>query len=347
MNYIRVIREGISTVNHSWQLVIAHLISAILSFLSFFLIVGIPISIAFVMFGLDLTEILRLKDLTELIRSSFGLLKKYFAMAIVIITSLLFYFTFIFTLWLFTIAGSAGTLSSLIKNETSKFTSKIFFSEGKRLFASIFGFSALVSIILMFFAFLLGILGGGISSIIEIAKNQETVLALFLGIFFAAIIFVTGIFSIVIVLSFVVYGIAHIALNKISPLTAFKQTLKYLYKNPSSVGFFSILLIASTLAIFTVFLLGSPIVLIPFLGPFLSPLYQLASTLIQAYINLVVLASAFNFYYKTGYIHPQAFEGITPSGTADLSKDAGISQKSDVELVQSPQKSAENQQKQF
>ncbi len=330
MNYIGIIKEGVSTVNHSWQLVIIHLLSAILSFISFFLIVGIPISIAFVMFGLDLTEILRLKDLMEVIRSSVGLLKKYFAMAIVIITSLLFYFTLIFGIWLFTVAGSVGTIGKIIKNEAEKYTSKIFFGEGRKLFIPIFGFSALVGIILMVFAFFLGIVGGGISSIVEIAKSQEAVLALFLGIFFSAIIFITGIFLIVIILSLTVYGVAHIVFNKLSPLSAFKETFKYLYKHPSSLGFYSLILIASTMAIFIVFLLGTPIVLIPFIGPILAPLYQLVFTIIQAYINLVMIASAFIFYYKTGYVHPSD-GGIMPAETA-FSKGADTSQKPADEL---------------
>lgn len=344
MNYIGVIKDGIAVVNHSWQLVIIHLFSAMLSFISFFLIVGIPISIAFVMFGLDLTEILRLKDLMEVIRSSVGLLKKYFAMAIVIITSLLFYFTLIVALWLFTIAGSAGTIGKIIKNEVDKYNSKIFFSEGKRLFLPIFGFSALVGVIIMVFAFLLGILGGGISSIIEIAKSQEAVLALFLGIFFSAIIFITGIFLIVTILSLSVYGIAHIVFNKITPLNALRQAFNYLYRNPSSVLFYAILLIASTLTIFIVFLLGSPIVLIPFLGPLLSPLFQMVSTLIQAYVNLVMIASAFIFYYKTGYIPPPASDTVISVGAAS-NEGSGISQEQASQLSQSPDGTVENQQK--
>lgn len=346
MNYIGVIKEGVSTVNHSWQLVIIHLLSAILSFLSFFFIVGIPISIAFLMFGLDLTEILRLKDLMEVIRTSIGMLKKYFAMAIVIITSLLLYFTLIFGLWLFTISGSAGTIGKIIKNEAEKYTSKVFFSEGRRLFVPFFGFSALVGIILMVFAFFLGILGGGISSLIEIAKSQEAVLALFLGIFFSTIIFITGLFLIVVILSFTVYGVAHIVFNKISPLIAFKQTIKYLYRNPSSIGFYAILLIASILTILVVFLLGSPIVLIPFLGPLLSPLFQLVSTLIQAYINLVMIASAFVFYYKTGYIHPPTSEAVATTVIGSNGESDGISQKPAGAPDQSPEVTDDNQKKQ-
>lgn len=345
MNYIGVIKDGVSIVNHCWQLVIIHLLSAIVSFISFFLIVGIPISIAFVMFGIDLTEILRLKDMMDVLRSSLGLLKKYFAMALVILTSLLIYFTLIFALWLFTIAGSAGTLGKIINSEISKYSSRVFFGEGKRLFFHVFGFSAIIGTILMILAFLLGMLGGGISSIIEIAKSQEAVLALFLGIFFSAIIFITGLFLILIILSLTVYGVANIVFNRISPLSAFRETVIYLYNNPSSIGFYGILLIGSIMMIFLVLLLGTPIIMIPFFGPILSPLYQIASTLIQGYINLIMLASAFVYYYKTGYTPPPVVVEDIPVQARDISGDSDTSLKSADEPAQSPQKTEENQQK--
>ncbi len=299
MRYLDIIKEGISIINHSWQLVFLHLISAVVSFLCFFLIIGIPISIAFIIFGLDLTEILRSKDVIEVIRHSLNLLKKYFVMALLVITSIIIYFSAVFSLWLFTIAGSVGTIAKIIKEETSKYTFKIFLTEGKRLFLPIFGYSTIIGVFLLFLAFLLGLLGGGISSIIEITKSKEAVLALFLGIFFSAIIFITGLFLIVLILSITVYGIANIAFEKKSPLRAFKQTIIYLYSHPMAIVFYSFLLASSLIVIFIILLFGTPIILIPILGPILSPLYQILSILLQAYINLVILASAFLYLYKS------------------------------------------------
>lgn len=298
MRYLNIIKEGISIVNHSWQLVFLHLISAVVSFLCFFLIIGIPISIAFIIFGLDLTEILRSKDVIEVIRHSLNLLKKYFVMALLVITSIIIYFSAVFSLWLFTIAGSVGTIAKIIKEETSKYTFKIFLTEGKRLFLPIFGYSTIIGVFLLFLAFLLGLLGGSISSIIEIAKSKEAVLALFLGIFFSAIIFITGLFLIVLILSITVYGIANIAFENKGPLKAFKQTIIYLYTHPMAIIFYGFLLASSLIVIFIILLFGTPIILIPILGPILSPLYQILSILLQAYINLVIFASAFLYLYK-------------------------------------------------
>ncbi|MCX7913827.1 MAG: hypothetical protein N2511_04505 [Thermodesulfovibrionales bacterium] len=298
MRYLSIVREGISIINNSWQLVFLHVISAFISFVCFFLIVGIPISIAFVIFGLDLTEILRSKDVIEVVRHSLNLLKKYFAMGLVVILSILIYFTVVVVLWLFTISGTVGTIAKIIRGELSKYAFKFFLSEGKRLFFPIFGYSAIIGIFFLFLAFLLGLLGGSISSIIEIAKSREAVLALFLGIFFSAIIFITGLLLIVFVLSLTVYGIAHVAFEKKGPIKTFKQTIKYIYVQPASVIFYSFLLVCSLIAIFIIILFGTPIVLIPILGPILSPLYQIMTVFLQAYINLVVFASAFLYFYE-------------------------------------------------
>lgn len=345
MSYIAIIKEGVSIINHCWQLIFLHLLSAIASFLSFFLIVGIPISIAFVIFGLDLTEILRSKDVAEALKSSLGLLKKYFAMAIVIITSLIFYFALIFSLWLFTISGSLGIIAKIIIGDISKYSSKVFLAQGKQLFFPIFGFSSIIGVILLILAFLLGILGGGISSIIEIAKTQEAVLALFLGVFFSVIIFFTGLVLILIILSLTVYGVANIIFNKVSPLTALRQTIKYLYTNPSSVGFYCILLAGSIVTIFIVLLLGSPIVIIPIVGPILSPIYQIGSTIIQAYINLIVFASAFIYFYKTGYSPPPVVGESFSIEKEKINEEADTSSKQASEPDQPPQMTAETEQK--
>ncbi|MCX8031241.1 MAG: hypothetical protein N3A59_06665 [Thermodesulfovibrionales bacterium] len=325
MSYIVVLKDGIKVINSCWQLVLLHLLSAVISFISFFLIVGMPISIAFIVFGLDLTEILRAKDIYEVYKSSVDLLKRYFAMAIVIITSLLVYFTIIFTLWLFTVAGSLGTITEIIKSEIKRYTNKVFFSQGRKLFFPIFGYSSLIGLILVVLAFVLGILGGGISSVIEVAQKQEAVLALFLSVFFSIIIFITGIFLIFIILSITVYGIAEIIFHRSSPFKAFRETVKYIYNNPSSVLFYSLLLIGSVIVIFIVILLGSPIILIPFLGPILSPLFQIASTLVQAYINLVVFASAFVYYYKTAIVSTTGDDsGRMSSSSEDIKQENNI-----------------------
>ncbi len=302
MSYIAVIKEGVHTVHKNWQLVIIQFSSMLLSCISFFLIVGIPIAVAFIMFGLDLTEILRFTDVVSAFKGSAEFLGKYFGMALVVILSLIVYIAFIVLLWIFTISGTIGILSKSMLNEDHRFAVKSFFAEGRRLFFSVFLFSSLVSIIFVTLAFILGILGGTASAVIEMAKTQEATLALFLGVFFSLVLISAGVFLITVTLSITVYGIANVAFNGTKPFNALKETVKYLYSTPSAVGFYVVLLIGYMIAGFIVVLIGTPFSLIPIIGPILSLPYQIITYAVQGYVSLVMLSSVFHFYYKTRHV---------------------------------------------
>lgn len=318
--YISTIKEGINTVHKNWQLILVQFTSMLLSCISFFTIVGIPIAIAFIMFGLDLTEILRLKDLASAFKGSVELLTKYFAMAIVVILSLLIYLAFIVVLWIFTISGTIGVLKNGILNTGHRFNLKEFFSEARNFFFSVFFFSTIIGLIFITLAFMLGLLGGGASTIIEMAKTREATLALFLGVFFSLVILSVGVFLIIITLSITTYGIAHLAFNKSRAWETIKETARYLYSRPSSIGFYAVLLLGYMIVGFLVILIGSPFTLIPVIGPILSLPYQLITYVIQGYVSLIMLSSIFHYYYKTGYSLPSP-ASIQDSDTSERIED--------------------------
>lgn len=361
MFYIASIKEGINTVHKNWQLIVVQCVSMVLSFMGLFIIVGIPIAIAFIMFGLDLTEILRLKDLTSAFKGSAELLHKYFAMAIVIMLSLLLYLVFIIVLWVFTLSGTIGILKNEVLNKglsghpqkvedfwgcpfggPRRFSMKTFFAEGKSFFLPAFLFSAIIGAAFILLAFMLGILGGGASAIIEMAKTQEATLALFLGVFFSLLILSVGIFLIIVTLSITTYGIAHLAFNRHGVFETFKGTVKYLYSKPSSVGFYAVLLLGYMVIGFLVILIGSPLTLIPVIGPILALPYQLITYAIQGYLSLVMLSSIFHYYYKTGYFSPLR----APQKVKDHESIEGsdTSQTIDAEQAPLPDERVENQQ---
>lgn len=334
MFYIASIKEGINTVHKNWQLIVVQFVSMVLSFMGFFIIVGTPIAIAFIMFGLDLTEILRLKDLTSAFKGSAELLQKYFAMAIVIMLSLLLYLVFIIVLWIFTFSGTIGILKNEVLNKGLRFSMKTFFAEGKSFFFPAFLFSVIIGTAFILLAFMLGILGGGASAIIETAKTQEATLALFLGVFFSLLILSVGIFLIIVTLSITTYGVAHLAFNRHGVFETFKVTINYLYSKPSSVGFYAVLLLGYMVISFLVILIGLILTLIPVIGPILALPYQLITYAIQGYLSLVMLSSIFHYYYKTGYF-PPLHESIECSDTSQII---------DAEQAPLPEERVENQQ---
>ncbi len=301
MIYTETIREGIHTVNRNWQLVFIQLIAMIISCISFFIIVGLPIAFAFIMFGLDLTEILKIQDIVSAITESFGLLNKYFTIAVMIIVSLFSYILFLILLWIFIISGTIGVLGNAVCDKDYRFGISRFFEEAKRYLRPVFGFSIIISTIFIFAAFMLGMLGGGASALIDRIKGLEMTLALFLSVFFALVLISIGLFLIFSIMSVVVYGFAYLFFHKSSPYDALKGSIRYIYSTPSSISFYAILLVLYVLIGFIVLFIGSSFALIPIIGIFLSMPYQILSYLIQAYIGLIMLSSVFHYYHKTVY----------------------------------------------
>lgn len=302
MIYISALKEGINTVHRNWQLLIIQFLSLLLSCISFFVIIGIPVVFAFVILGIDLTEVLRYKDIIEALRGTTGLLHKYFGIAIVILLSLFLYLFFILTLWIFVLSGTIGVLRKSILDADYKLNLRSFYLEGKSLFIPVFFFINVIGIIFIFCAFVLGFLGGAASNIIESAKSQELALSIFLGVFFSLLILSVGVLLIIFILSVTVYGMAYLSFNPSkNPFHTIKETIKYIYEHPSSLGFYALLLIGYVVVGFLVILITSPVVLIPVIGPFLSVPFQIFTYAVQVYAGLIILSAAFHYYKKTGF----------------------------------------------
>lgn len=302
MIYLATLKEGINTVHKNWQLLVIQFLSLLLSCISFFVIVGIPVVFAFVILGIDLTEVLRYKDIIEALRGTTGLLHKYFGMAILILLSLFIYLFFILTLWIFVLSGTIGVIRKSILDVSYKFNMKSFYLEGRSLFVPVFFFTNIIGIIFILCAFLLGFLGGAASNIIESARGQELALSIFLSVFFSLLILSIGIILIVFILSVTVYGMAYLSfsLSK-NPFHTIKETIKYIFEHPSSLGFYALLLLGYIAVGFLIVLITSPVVLIPVIGPFLSVPFQIFTYAVQVYIGLILLSSAFHYYKRTGF----------------------------------------------
>lgn len=321
--FLSTIKEGIATVNRNWYLLVIQFSSLLLSCLSFFVIIGVPILFAFVMLGIDLTEVFRYRDLFEAFRGTTGLLQKYFRMALVILISLFLYLSFITALWIFVLSGTIGTLKRGVLDQSYKLNLKSFFNEGKALFVPVFFFTSVIGLIFIVSAFILGFLGSVASAIIEFAKAQELALALFLGVFFSLLIISIGIFLIIIILSLTVYGMAYLSFNlSRNPFHTLKETIRYVYNHPSSIGFYALLLLGYVILGFLVILIGVPFALIPAIGPFLSMPFQIFTYVIQFYAGLIMLSATFHYYKNTGY----AISDSLSTGHFDISREGEIEQ---------------------
>ncbi|MGQ9569892.1 MAG: hypothetical protein ACUVUQ_03430 [Thermodesulfovibrionales bacterium] len=298
MRYIDAIKEGFRLIHRLWQLVLVQLGMVLISGISFFVFVGIPLAVAFILFSIDLTGITQ-KDILYLLKEPSEIISKYFGVALFVIAGLIVYIIAAITFSIYVFGGSVGVVGKAIENRSLKFNMHLFFSEAKRLFLPMLGFSTVVSIILIALAFVFGILGGGLIALVSFVKSQDSTLALFISLFFSLILVLLLLVLFFGILSITIYGTAALSIKKIGPLKSLRDAFQYVMKHPHAFWLYLILFGAYILISFIIILLGYPFKLIPVIGAFISFPYQLISYVFQTYIGLVIIATIFVYYYST------------------------------------------------
>lgn len=328
MTYSDAIKSGFRLINRNWQLVFVQLGMMIASCIGFFIFVGIPLAVAFVMFGLDFTEITKFKDLLGIVRDPSEIISRYFGIILVLVGSFILYLLVITSVGLYVFGGSAGLVGRFVKDTTLKFSLKTFFSEGKRLFFPLVGFTSVIGLIFIGVAFILGLFGGGIAAVISISKEHEATLALFLGIFLSLLLLCIGLVLIMCTIALTLYGVAALIFKGTGPIKSTRETIKYLYHNPGALWLYFIAFAGYILASFMLLLLGTPFSLIPIVGTIIAIPFQLFSYTVQSYLGLVIMAATFIYYYSTA-VKPYETTGTEGGPTAE-----GSSEASDTSLSQ-------------
>jgi hypothetical protein len=297
MKYIEAIKDGFGLINKNWQLVLIQVGMVFASILGFFIIVGIPLAIAFIIFGIDLTEVADFRDIFGILRAPSDILSKYLGFILIIIASILLYILVVTVLGMYLFGGSVGIIGMAIKEKTLKFSMRRFMDEAKRLFLRLLGFTSVIGLIFIVAAFFLGLLGGGIAAIVSYAQSQDSTLALFFGTFFSLILIILALSFILGILSITLYGIAALYFKGSGAFRSIKDAVIFLVKYPNGFWLYAVLFIGYLLASFLLGLLNYPFTLIPFLGTILSFPYQLFSYVVQTYLGLVIIAIIQSYYY--------------------------------------------------
>ena len=298
MTYSEAIKNGFRLVNGKWQLVAVQAGMMLFNCISFFIIVGVPLGIAFIIFGLDLTGLAEVKDVIGLLRNPAELLSKYFGLVLIIVTSFLFYILMITTLGLYVFCGCMGVIGRTFLDPSSKFSMRTFFGEARKLFLPIAWFSLLIGLIFIIIAFILGLFGGGVAFIVSAAKSQDSTLALFLGISLSLILLLLGLGIILMTLAIAVYGLAVLFFKGEGAIKSFKGAFTFLWNNQNAFWLYIILLVGYILTSFVVMLIVYPFNLIPLIGAIISFPFQILSYVVQGYLGLVIIASIFTYYFE-------------------------------------------------
>ncbi|MCJ7481869.1 MAG: hypothetical protein MUO31_02780, partial [Thermodesulfovibrionales bacterium] len=157
MTYNDAIKGGFRLVNRNWQLVLIQLSVIFISSVGFFIIVGIPLAIAFIIFGVDLTGIADFRDIVKILKEPSDMLSKYLGLFLIVLACFLLYLILIALLGMYVFGGSIGIIGRSLRDSSLKFHVRTFFEEAKRLFLPLLAFTSFIGIIFIVIAFVLGI----------------------------------------------------------------------------------------------------------------------------------------------------------------------------------------------
>jgi len=301
MKYFSLIREAMAVANRNWQLVLVQFIFMFVSFISLLIIVGIPLAIAFVIFGIDLTEILRQNDLISVFRVGVGMMKESFPIVLFVILAFVLYVAAIVAMWIFAFAGTIGSLAKTIING-QRFSFGFFWAESRRLFFPLFIFTNLSGVAFTILAMIMGILSEAAKRIILVAQTEEATFAVFLSIFFFLLLLSVGLFLFFVTLGLTLYGCAYLVFSRPRPFKAVRQVVHYLYRTSSAHILLGILVVLYLAAGSISVTITSLLAIIPSIGPVLAMPFQIISQAAHGYVGLVIIAAIFLHYYRTGHL---------------------------------------------
>jgi hypothetical protein len=325
MTNMEAIKGGFGLVNKNWQLVLIQLSMVFISSIGFFIIVGIPLAIAFIFFSIDLTEFANIRNIFSILKEPSDILSKYLGLFLVVLSSFLFYVVLVALLGIYVFGGSVGVIGRSIRERTSKFSVRVFFEEAKRLFSRLLGFTSVIGIILIIAAFALGILGGGIAALVSFAQTQDSTLALFFSTFFSLILVIAAVVIILGILSVTLYGIASLLFKGTGAMMSVKEASRYLIGHPNAFWLYTVLFACYLIASFVLILLSYPFTLIPIIGTILSFPYQLISYAFETYLGLIIIAAIFSYYYATE-ISVKLIEPVAESPVSQPAGEEGMGQ---------------------
>jgi hypothetical protein len=337
MTYSETIKNSFNLINRNWQLVAVQFGMMVINFLGFFIMIGIPLGIAFIIFGLDLTGLAETRDIAGLFKDPANLVSKYLGLIMIVLASFLFYMVFATTLYLYVVGGSIGIIGRSIIEPPFRFGMKEFFAEAKKIFFPLMWFSLFMGLIFIGISFVLGLLVGGIAAIVTFAKSQDSTLALFLGIFFTLMLALIGLIIIFITLAVTTYGMAALFFKREGAIKAFNSALSFLWNNQPSFWLYVLLFAGYIAASFLMMMVTFPFKLIPIIGTIISFPLQILSYIVQSYLGLIIFASVFLFYFNSEIKKPEVLSpDPQPPGEGPEPPVDDNMQSEDISEIQAP-----------
>jgi hypothetical protein len=313
MTFSEAIKGGFSLINKRWQLVAVQIGMILINCFVLFIMVGIPLVIALILFGLDLTSLVEKRELLGMLQNPSYLFTKYLGLMLIIASSILLYILFATTLWLYVYSGTAGMIGRSLLEPSLKFSMSAFFSEAN---FPLMWFFLIVSLVFLGIILIIGLFGGGTAALVSIAKSQDSTLALFLGIFFSSVILLISLSMIFVALAVTMYGIAALFFKKEGAIKAFKDAVSFLWNSQHALWLYILLVVCYVLASIIMMFITYPFQIVPVVGTIFSLPLQILSSIVQTYLSLVLTAVIFVYYFDSEIKGPEPVP-MEPAGTTN------------------------------
>lgn len=296
MNFFTCINDGLKTVHKNYQLLFIHFLFLFVSFFGLFFILSIPLGILFVIFGIDLTDILK-GSFIEILLSSINIMKKFLIFAIIFIISLLIYAILIVSLWVYIFSGTIGVMCQYLQ-EGKVFNLKNFHKYGKKFFWKT-GFFALFSVLIFIcLTFIFGFISEISSKIVNFLNHYSHTLSVFFNVFIYLSMLLTGIMVFILWITSTLFGFFGIFIKNLTVRETIKESRKLIISYPQSLGRAALLFVIYILTGGLILSFASLLAIIPHIGTILLAAYQFITQFAHVYISMVVFAAFLSYYIK-------------------------------------------------
>lgn len=318
MRYAEAFRNGFDLMKRNWQLVAIKLAAVVVNIFLLLFLVVLPLIIAVVMMGIDSSFLAELENIH--FSSLLDHVARYFLLIMVGLIFFTVYLSVVTVIAIFLFGASSGIIALSVREPASRFSSRLFFSEGKRLFGPFFRYITVYSLLLIpVIIVMVVVIVAGFAIVHALSGSYET-LAVGIGIFLA--LSITAIFLFIGTASLAVffYGSAHVVFKGEKSLASIRESVAYLYKNPSAYWLYCLLLICSIGLTAVLVIVGIPLNLIPFFGPLIAIPYQVLSSIVQTFFGYFITAAVFLYFFRTGMVSAAQATGQNYTSPSEASR---------------------------
>ncbi|MBF0567347.1 MAG: hypothetical protein HQK95_00625 [Nitrospirae bacterium] len=319
MTYKETFYKGFDAANKNILLVPVKMAATYALFIGFVIVLIIPIVVAALAFGTGMLASLKdlnINNIGELLSS------KYLVLAVVIAAIVLVYITAASFVALYVYGGSCGMIAGGIRDEGFKFQMSGFFSEGKRFFGPVLGFTTIVGAVVIVILLLLVASVFPLKSIIHVLEGMNESLSMFMATLSVLVAAVTFLFLFAGTFAITFYGTAALVFKGAAATQAANEAVRFIFKRPSAFGFYMLCVVIYFSA--NVMIAGSVfgVALIPVIGTVMVFPYHLLVQAVQYYMGILFVAVLFSYYF--GVEGQGSAPPISEMSTAAIDTSSGV-----------------------